>query len=114
FFFQAEDGIRDFHVTGVQTCALPIYRGAHFRSTVYGQGATMALPIWALFMKKCYADENLRVSAEEFERPSNISVLVDCWKRSETDTVFGAGDALNGGNDSLPPPRQSLINEFDF
>src|SRR5690606_39641727 len=26
FFFQAEDGIRDFHVTGVQTCALPIFR----------------------------------------------------------------------------------------
>src|SRR5690606_39825048 len=25
-FFQAEDGIRDFHVTGVQTCALPISR----------------------------------------------------------------------------------------
>src|SRR5690606_39587088 len=30
FFFQAEDGIRDFHVTGVQTCALPIY--ATFKS----------------------------------------------------------------------------------
>src|SRR5690606_40828353 len=28
FFFQAEDGIRDFHVTGVQTCALPILKGA--------------------------------------------------------------------------------------
>src|SRR5690606_40552035 len=28
FFFQAEDGIRDFNVTGVQTCALPI-SGAH-------------------------------------------------------------------------------------
>src|SRR5690348_17487545 len=27
FFFQAEDGIRDGRVTGVQTCALPIYRG---------------------------------------------------------------------------------------
>src|SRR5690606_40739492 len=25
FFFQAKDGIRDFHVTGVQTCALPIF-----------------------------------------------------------------------------------------
>src|SRR5690606_39830621 len=25
FFFQAEEGIRDFHVTGVQTCALPIF-----------------------------------------------------------------------------------------
>src|SRR5437870_12175380 len=28
FFFQAEDGIRDGHVTGVQTCALPICRGS--------------------------------------------------------------------------------------
>src|SRR6266542_5507140 len=28
FFFQAEDGIRDATVTGVQTCALPIYGGA--------------------------------------------------------------------------------------
>src|SRR5690606_15820326 len=28
FFFQAEDGIRDFHVTGVQTCALPISQPA--------------------------------------------------------------------------------------
>src|SRR5256885_6159161 len=26
FFFQAEDGVRDYKVTGVQTCALPIYR----------------------------------------------------------------------------------------
>src|SRR2546430_5596345 len=32
FFFQAEDGIRDLTVTGVQTCALPIYRAAGFRS----------------------------------------------------------------------------------
>src|SRR5437660_9029772 len=28
FFFQAEDGIRDGHVTGVQTCALPIFEAA--------------------------------------------------------------------------------------
>src|SRR6266511_5110425 len=31
FFFQAEDGIRAFHVTGVQTCALPISRRAAWR-----------------------------------------------------------------------------------
>src|SRR5690606_40031766 len=31
FFFQAEDGIRDFHVTGVQTCALPISQAAAAR-----------------------------------------------------------------------------------
>src|SRR5438067_3063045 len=29
FFFQAEDGIRDRNVTGVQTCALPIFSEAH-------------------------------------------------------------------------------------
>src|SRR5256885_6705526 len=29
FFFQAEDGIRDYKVTGVQTCALPIYRDGY-------------------------------------------------------------------------------------
>src|SRR5690554_7202063 len=35
FFFQAEDGIRDADVTGVQTCALPIFRGDV--STLVGQ-----------------------------------------------------------------------------
>src|SRR5439155_18588088 len=32
FFFQAEDGIRDGHVTGVQTCALPIWRSPRRRT----------------------------------------------------------------------------------
>src|SRR5207302_6304746 len=32
FFFQAEDGIRDFHVTGVQTCALPICNSSPARA----------------------------------------------------------------------------------
>src|SRR5690606_39375674 len=36
FFFQAEDGIRDFHVTGVQTCALPILLHTQLRS-LWGQ-----------------------------------------------------------------------------
>src|SRR5690606_40907165 len=39
FFFQAEDGIRDFHVTGVQTCALPICSGASADSTCSGASA---------------------------------------------------------------------------
>src|SRR5690606_39321520 len=34
FFFQAEDGIRDFHVTGVQTCALPICPIENFPVTI--------------------------------------------------------------------------------
>src|SRR6266446_1653063 len=32
FFFQAEDGIRDYKVTGVQTCALPIYLAFHWEA----------------------------------------------------------------------------------
>src|SRR5690606_39396247 len=38
FFFQAEDGIRDFHVTGVQTCALPISRRLASRHRDGGRG----------------------------------------------------------------------------
>src|SRR5690606_41924938 len=34
FFFQAEDGIRDFHMTGVQTCALPISNAAELMDKV--------------------------------------------------------------------------------
>src|SRR5690606_8721750 len=36
FFFQAEDGIRDFHVTGVQTCALPISGTLEIETNVEG------------------------------------------------------------------------------
>src|SRR5260221_1652125 len=39
FFFQAEDGIRDHCVTGVQTCALPIYDHARFLEVVVTSGA---------------------------------------------------------------------------
>src|SRR5690606_8992647 len=41
-------------------------RATRFRSLAYGQGASMALPIWGLYMKKCYADKNLDVSTGEF------------------------------------------------
>src|SRR5690606_15786437 len=40
FFFQAEDGIRDFHVTGVQTCALPIWRWADWTFSRAARSAT--------------------------------------------------------------------------
>lgn len=85
-------------------------RAAHFKSTVYGQGATMALPIWGIFMRKCYADKTLYVSDEEFERPSNLSVLVDCWKRVTNDSLIEGSEK----KDSLAPPTESISNEFNF
>src|SRR5690625_5752528 len=46
FFFQAEDGIRDGHVTGVQTCALPIF-GDELALPISQEGAGMsACPAW--------------------------------------------------------------------
>src|SRR5215217_8514626 len=40
FFFQAEDGIRDIGVTGVQTCALPISAARHWRTVISRTAAT--------------------------------------------------------------------------
>jgi len=54
-------------------------RSARFKSLTYGQGAASALPIWGYFMKRCYQDENLKVSKENFERPANLSIKVDCY-----------------------------------
>ncbi len=62
-------------------------RAAHFRRTLYGQGACMALPIWGLFMDKCYKDKELNVSKSSFDRPEKITIKVDCWKKVVIDSV---------------------------
>jgi penicillin-binding protein 1A len=59
-------------------------RSARFKSITYGQGAVAALPIWGLFMKKNYADETMTLSKEDFERPDNLSIKVDCWSPPST------------------------------
>src|SRR5256885_8562330 len=43
FFFQAEDGIRDYKVTGVQTCALPIYGLSRISTANQQRWATLAV-----------------------------------------------------------------------
>ena len=56
-------------------------RAAHFRSLYLGQGANMALPIWAIYMQKVYADSTINLSMEDFEPPLEpLSVGVDCDK----------------------------------
>jgi penicillin-binding protein 1A len=70
-------------VTGVWVGAED--RSVHFKSITYGQGASMALPIWGLYMKACYADETLNVSKEEFEKPEELSINVDCDIKDEGD-----------------------------
>jgi penicillin-binding protein 1A len=65
----------------------------HFRNIRLGQGAHMALPIWALFMQKVLNDETLGYSKKaRFTRPSNLTVELDCDKyqqKKENKIGFG-------------------------
>jgi len=58
-------------------------RSVHFSSLQYGQGATMALPIWGSYMKMLYADEELDISQDEFEEPEELNINVDCSKEDD-------------------------------
>jgi penicillin-binding protein 1A len=54
-------------------------RSIRFGNTLYGQGASMALPIWALYMTKVYADPHLKYSKEAFPVPNGFDVsALDC------------------------------------
>jgi penicillin-binding protein 1A len=61
-------------------------RATHFARITQGQGATMALPIWALFYKKLYADPTLHISKGEFEVPEILNINIDCGKKGD-DTI---------------------------
>ena len=63
-------------------------RSVHFRYMKYGQGANMALPIWALYMKKVYENEELGISVEDkFERLSGkrLGIETNCANYVEED-----------------------------
>jgi penicillin-binding protein 1A len=53
-------------------------RRIRFRSIRYGQGANMALPIWALYMKAVYEDGQIGLPVERFERPPNLTANLNC------------------------------------
>ncbi|WP_299176169.1 transglycosylase domain-containing protein [uncultured Chryseobacterium sp.] len=67
-------------------------RATHFYGTGEGQGARMALPIWAIFMKKVWADKSLGIAPEDkFVKPSE-------WKDGCSDLKgLGAGYGDDGG-----------------
>ncbi len=57
-------------------------RSVHFRSIKLGQGANMALPIWAIYMNKIYNDPSLGIKRDEdFSKPlKNIDIEFNCEK----------------------------------
>ena len=54
-------------------------RSVHFDGISMGQGANMALPIWALYMRKVFDDESLGIYEDvEFEPPENFNIDINC------------------------------------
>lgn len=94
-------------------------RFLRFRSEALGQGAAAALPIWALFMKKVYADRSLGIDPNlKFEQPADFD---DC---DVTDpTSYGRMDLNNHGgantnddegknNDDAQPSTDPTTNDY--
>jgi len=71
-------------------------RSIHFKDIAFGQGATMALPIWGSYMKSLYNLPELGVSQEDFIVPENLSIAVDC------------GDVTDPDNKEKPKPKADL------
>lgn len=97
-------------------------RATHFASTGEGQGAKMALPIWAIFMKKVWADKTLNILPEDkFLQPSNWTGNCDDLRG------LGGGYGDDGGlqtmdqiknpspppvrNNNPPPKKEENVNE---
>ena len=56
-------------------------RLVHFRTLELGQGARTAMPIWALYMQKLYADKSINLYKGDFEAPKDpLNVVLDCDK----------------------------------
>ncbi|MGB2370519.1 MAG: transglycosylase domain-containing protein, partial [Flavobacteriaceae bacterium] len=70
-------------------------RATHFNSIAYGQGATMALPIWALYMKKLYEDPLLEVSIDSFPAPEKVIIPLDCELLAKLRHQNTADDAID-------------------
>src|SRR6266566_2336462 len=94
FFFQAEDGIRDYKVTGVQTCALPIYRIRKCRDELedIGHDAVVGdledIGVWILVHRD---DDLARGHAREMlDRARDAESDVEVWR----DSLPGLPDLL--------------------
>src|SRR5690606_22401666 len=94
-FFQAEDGIRDFHVTGVQTCALPIYTlngNPEIETIIPNSGVIAGVYVQAisayaphpnaakLWMEHLYSDEGQIGYLKGYCHPIRFNAMVEAGK----------------------------------
>lgn len=74
-------GFTPDYVTGVWVGTAD--RNVHFSSLVYGQGARMAMPIWALYMKAAYADTTLKLDRKKRILPPKGFRMPDCQQNRD-------------------------------
>jgi len=76
-------------------------RSVHFDNTSEGQGASMALPIWAYFFQRVYADKSIDISKGAFEKPKRKMLMdLDCSKYENDD----ANPVYDPGFDDVEDP----------
>lgn len=91
-------GITPNLVTGVWVgCA---ERQMRFRSLALGQGANMALPIWALYMQDVYEDKVIGLPQDRFEKPQGFEVDFNCGPSSR-------------GDEDAPVEEPEPVSDFD-
>lgn len=74
-------------------------RRVRFKRTLYGQGANMALPIWAIFMKYVESDKKIGLPTESWKKPGNYKTKLVCPN-------YGAATGDDGGNDDGKLPEE--------
>ena len=96
-------------------------RDIHFNSTAVGQGSATALPVWALYMRRVYADKSLGYDpGRDFDKPAsapNTSHGSGYGHRSggesESDGSDESGDNMMEEEGSEPSPKSSSENYFE-
>src|SRR5690606_22070120 len=107
FFFQAEDGIRDFHVTGVQTCALPIlWMGGDLEVRVFhpGSGHTRGdTVVWVPSEKVLFSGDLVEYDAACY---TGDAQLADWPATLDALAALGAEKLVPGRGPALVTPEQ--------
>src|SRR5690606_40277044 len=125
FFFQAEDGIRDFHVTGVQTCALPIYTEPVIKAIykIIAQDEARHAGAYLRYMKRALVHQGKEFGHQARIAFSKIGVLMASAHRTPQalhTTNLHVNKALypqNTFQSKLPSPgwlEHSLDNQLQF
>src|SRR5690606_39805678 len=105
FFFQAEDGIRDFHVTGVQTCALPISTAVSARpvQNAVSSNILSSFELNPAFLKQAREEAMKNQHSQGAQKNIIRQLVVEIGRASWRERVEGeeGGDALRKNGEVL-------------